>query len=94
MEEQARTLGIPTVPVLFRGAVETEGQLHSMTEMLAQEPSCYGPDREGVVVRVRRSFETDEFGQVVAEFVRAGHVTTSEHWMFQQIRVQSLAEVS
>jgi len=40
---------------------------------------------EGYVVRNIDSFGYDEFGDNVAKWVRAKHVTTDEHWMFQQI---------
>jgi hypothetical protein len=40
---------------------------------------------EGYVVRNIESFGYDEFGDNVAKWVRAKHVTTDEHWMFQQI---------
>ncbi len=93
VEQQARALGVPTAPVLFRGSIDAECRLHSLTETLALEPSCYGPDREGVVVRVTRGFAESEFPNVMAKYVRAGHVTSAEHWMFQQIRVQALSEL-
>jgi hypothetical protein len=40
---------------------------------------------EGYVVRNIDSFGYDEFGDNVAKWVRAKHVTTDEHWMFNQI---------
>jgi hypothetical protein len=40
---------------------------------------------EGYVVCNIESFGYDEFGDNVAKWVRAKHVTTDEHWMFQQI---------
>jgi RNA ligase len=40
---------------------------------------------EGYVVRNVESFSYDDFGNNVAKWVRAKHVTTDEHWMFQQI---------
>lgn len=40
---------------------------------------------EGYVLRNIESFGYDEFGDNVAKWVRAKHVTTDEHWMFQQI---------
>lgn len=90
VEEQARTLGVPTAPVLFRGTVGDERTLKDVTEELARKPSCYGPDREGVVVRRSSGFAGEDFANAVAEYVRAGHVTSSEHWMLQQIRVQPM----
>lgn len=36
---------------------------------------------EGFVVRVTRSFDYDEFSQVVTKYVRSGHVQTDQHWL-------------
>jgi hypothetical protein len=85
VETQAEILGLPVVPVLFRGAVP---ELEPLTRRLAAEPSLFGGEREGMVVRVERKFADDEFGRVLGKYVRAGHVQTDEHWMFQEIRVQ------
>jgi ATP-dependent RNA circularization protein (DNA/RNA ligase family) len=40
---------------------------------------------EGYVIRNVESFDYNEFDKNVAKWVRAKHVTTDEHWMFQQI---------
>jgi hypothetical protein len=85
VETQAAVLGIPVAPVLFRGIVT---ELEPLTRRLAAEPSKYGGAREGMVVRVERKFADEEFGRVLGKYVRAGHVQTDEHWMFQEIRVQ------
>jgi hypothetical protein len=36
---------------------------------------------EGYVVRIAESFKMDRFQNVVAKYVRKGHVQTSEHWL-------------
>lgn len=41
--------------------------------------------REGIVVRNREAFHYDDFQSNVAKYVRANHVTSSEHWSHQQI---------
>ena len=41
--------------------------------------------QEGYVFRNAESFHYDDFANNVAKFVRAGHVTTDSHWMFQKI---------
>lgn len=86
--EQAEALGVPHVPVLFRGQVAGERELRRVVEGLAGEPSAYGGEREGVVARVAREFRVEEFASSLGKHVRAGHVQTDEHWMFQEIRVQ------
>lgn len=76
----AEALDLPLVPVLFRGVVNSIEELMELTDRLSAEPSAYGPTREGVVVRVARSFGTDEFSRCLGKWVRAGHVQTDEHW--------------
>lgn len=91
VEAQAEALGLPTVPVVFRGAVSSERELRLLTDDLAHEPSAFGGDREGVVVRVAAEFGDDAFPRSLAKWVRQGHVQTDEHWLHQEIRPQRLA---
>ncbi|WP_433929162.1 RNA ligase family protein [Sorangium cellulosum] len=88
---QAKDLSLPTVPVLFRGVVESERELEALTSALAREPSAFGGPREGVVARVAREFPDASFQRCLAKWVRRGHVQTDEHWMHQEIRAQRLA---
>lgn len=88
---QAADLGLPTVPVLFRGSVSTEDELRALTEKLAQEPSLFGGQREGVVVRRAGQFEDAAFSRSLGKWVRKDHVQTDEHWMHQVITPQRLA---
>ena len=88
---QANDLGLPTVPVLFRGSVSTEAELKALTEALSAEPSALGGPREGVVVRLAGEFPDTAFSVSLGKWVRKGHVTTDDHWLYQAIRVQSLA---
>ena len=80
VEDYAFLLDLPTVPVLFRGVVNSEKELKELTEKLVKEESVLGGNREGIVCRVERSFNDDEFEPCVAKWVRKGHVTTDEHW--------------
>lgn len=88
--QQAEALGLPTVPVLFRGRVQNISELEALTTELANAPSALGGVREGVVVRVAGEFSTEDFSKSLAKWVRKDHVTTDEHWMHQTIRVQKL----
>ena len=88
---QAVELGLPTVPLLFRGILDSERALETLTHSLAIKPSAFGGPREGVVVRVAGEFPDATFGRSVGKWVRTGHVQTDEHWMHQTIRVQKLA---
>jgi hypothetical protein len=87
---QAADLGLPTVPVLFRGSVGSPEELRALTEKLSREPSIFGGSREGIVVRVTASFPEAEFGKRVGKWVRKDHVQTDEHWLHQAIVPQKL----
>ncbi|WP_394826645.1 RNA ligase family protein [Pendulispora albinea] len=87
---QAADLGLPTVPVLFRGVLAKERDLQELTEELSAEPSVFGGTREGIVVRRAASFSSAEFSKSLAKWVRKDHVTTDEHWMHQNITPQRL----
>lgn len=77
--EYANMLGLPTAPVLWRGTFDTVRELTDTVLRFSQEPSEFGPDREGVVVRTTAGFHTDEFTNHVAKWVRPNHVA-GEHW--------------
>lgn len=80
VEEYAYLLDIPTVPVLFRGIINTEKELQTIVEALVKQPSKLGGPREGIVIRSADSFEDDDFAENVMKWVRANHVTTTKHW--------------
>ncbi len=86
----AEELSLPTVPVLFRGQVGSEGELQELTERLGQGASAFGGPREGVVVRRASEFENSAFSSSLAKWVRRDHVTTDDHWMHQAITPQRL----
>ena len=88
VERRAKVLQLSTAPVLFRGVAATSAELEKVTQKLAAEPSAFGGERERLVVRVARGFAGYEFADVSGKYVRAGHVQTDEHWMFQEVRVQ------
>lgn len=85
---QAADLGLPTVPVLFRGAVASAAELEALTTSLSARPSAFGGHREGVVVRLAGAFPDARFAQSLGKWVRRDHVTTDEHWMHQSIKAQ------
>lgn len=81
VETWGQLLDIPVAPVIYRGTWDER-----MVRALYPFPSRYGsPIAEGYVVRVEEAFDMDEFKNHAAKFVRPNHVTTSEHWMTQQI---------
>ncbi len=87
---QAKEVGLPTVPLLFKGQVSTAEELAGLTRRLAGEPSAFGGAREGVVVRRAGDFSDEDFSRSLAKWVRKGHVQTDEHWMHQRIKAQRL----
>ena len=80
VEDWAFLLDIPTVPVLFKGVVNSEKELQALVEKLAKEPSALGGVREGIVCRNASLFHNGDFSSNLLKFVRANHVTTDEHW--------------
>jgi hypothetical protein len=80
VDEYSFLLDIPTVPVLFKGVVNSEKELKTLTEDLTSKPSELGGVREGIVVRNANMFHNDDFSSNVMKWVRKGHVQTDEHW--------------
>lgn len=76
----AEFLGQPTVPVLWRGIIESEEQLKELIDGFMNKPSTYGKEKEGVVVRITDEFMIDDFATHVCKWVRPNHVQTDEHW--------------
>jgi len=80
VEDWAFLLDIPTVPVLFKGVVNSEKELQALVEKLSNEPSALGGAREGIVCRNASLFHNDDFSTNLLKWVRKGHVQTDEHW--------------
>jgi hypothetical protein len=80
IEEYSYLLDIPTVPVLFKGIVNTEKELKDLVNDLVSKPSQLGGQIEGIVVRNSSLFHNDDFADNVMKWVRKGHVQTDEHW--------------
>lgn len=78
--EFARQRGIPIVPVLFDGVFRSVDELRDFVTAAHAEPSALGGEREGVVIRVERSFLAADFSRYVCKSVRADHVQTDQHW--------------
>ena len=80
VEEYSYLLDIPTVPILFKGIVNSEKELKDLVEKLVSKESKLGGDIEGVVVRNAGIFHNDHFSSNVLKWVRGNHVKTDEHW--------------
>ena len=70
----------PHVPELWRGKIETEGQLWKLINEFVHQPEVYGPQREGCVIRIADEFPFEDFSKFVCKWVRPNHVQTGEHW--------------
>lgn len=70
-EEWFELLEIPTVPVLYRGEYNEE-----QVRKVMRDPE----KMEGYVVRLEDEFHMSAFRSCVGKYVRAGHVTTVQHW--------------
>lgn len=80
VEEYAGRREMPVVPVLFRGRFRAVADIRSFVDRAHHEPSALGGEREGVVLRLARTFPAAEFPDNVCKSVRIGHVQTDEHW--------------
>ena len=78
----AETLGIPTVPVLFRGRMASFDEVEKwMSTRLHSDSSRAGSAHpEGYVLRVAEGFENRDFERRIAKFVREDHIQTDETW--------------
>jgi hypothetical protein len=86
VETWAEEIGVPTVPVLFKGTVSSEKELKELIESFMNQPSACGGIREGVVARVAKEFIDDDFPFCVQKCVRANHVNLdNKHWKYQEI---------
>ncbi|WP_145134569.1 RNA ligase family protein [Paenibacillus sp. Y412MC10] len=81
----ADRLGIPTVPLLYRGIWDEEAAKRCYTKK-----SCCGGEQEGYVVRLASSFPYEQFRQSLAKFVRNNHVQTDEHWLSRPVKPNGL----
>lgn len=85
VELMADILGLPTVPVLWKGEIKSTPQLKEMIDQFMSEPSAFGDEKEGVVIRNENCFRVRKdgksiFHQNVCKYVRANHVQTDIHW--------------
>jgi hypothetical protein len=64
-------LGVPMVPVLYRGVWDEEKIKAIFLDYNLNE---------GYVVRLANSFHYKDFSKSIAKYVRKNHVTSNEHW--------------
>lgn len=94
-EEWCQLLEIPLVPRV--GEIFTWDERGSpfywATGSALSELFGSGREYEGYVVRNADSFHYDDFKNNVAKYVRKNHVTTSNHWMHQEVIPNKLEQV-
>jgi len=75
-------LDLPTVPVVFRGHLESPRKLQSCLEAWALAKSAIGENvhPEGFVLRRTHAFPNSAFADNMAKYVRANHVQTDPDW--------------
>lgn len=73
------------VPVLYEGIFDEE----EIKKLYTKKSVC-GGEQEGYVVRISESFEMKDFQKALSKFVRKGHVQTNEHWMQQEMKINTL----
>jgi len=78
VEDTAKELDVPVVPVLFRGVFHSMKDVTSFFETELPKPSGIGGDREGFVMRLESGFT--DFRSSVCKYVRPNHVQTDQHW--------------
>lgn len=79
--EYCELLGLIHVPILYRGKFNID---------IIKNFKINTEKQEGFVMRKARSFPFSEFKTSVVKWVRAGHVTTEDHWMYQKITPNKL----
>jgi hypothetical protein len=85
VEHWAAKLGIPTVPVVFRGIFSSLAEMQHLMSQQAVVKSKVSTSvcPEGFVVRSVRPIVDDEFDRCIAKFVRANHIQTTPQWKIE-----------
>lgn len=76
--EWCALLGLELVPTLFEGLWDRQ-LVHDFDARLNLD------QQEGYVVRTREGFAYEDFSAHIAKWVRANHVQTDQHWMYQEV---------
>lgn len=71
---------LAVVPELFRGTFSSTREITDWFTNHLKQPSAYGVEREGFVMRLTDAFHTSKFFDSVCKFVRPKHVQTDQHW--------------
>jgi hypothetical protein len=80
VEDAAKELDVPLVPVLFRGVFYSMEDVTAFFKEELGKPSGIGGEREGFVMRHEMGFHNDDFNSSICKYVRPNHVQTDQHW--------------
>lgn len=80
-KEYASLLGLEVVPELYRGPWNE----NTVKACYSKNDWYFGGEQEGYVCRNTDEFLIKDFSENVGKMVRLNHVTTSQHWLRQQI---------
>jgi len=75
-------LGIRPVQEIWRGQYSEQAIKEAFKPFVT--------DHEGYVVRLTKSYQYKDFGQSVMKYVRANHVSSSNHWMYEKMEINEL----
>jgi hypothetical protein len=73
-------LNLQQVPVLYDGIYD-----ENIIKSLYKPFDDNGDEMEGYVIRNANGFNYNDFKDNVGKFVRANHVTSSTHWLYQKM---------
>jgi hypothetical protein len=76
VEEWSELLGIPHVPVIYKGIWDQD----KVMKLYPFKSKVGGDTAEGYVVRIADGFPMSQYAQNTAKFVRKNHVQTDQHW--------------
>ena len=83
-QEWIELLSLAPVPVLYEGIWDEA----TIKDLYAEK---FGNDEcEGYVVRLAESYHYSQFRRCVGKFVRACHVSSSQHWFYEQVKQNKL----
>jgi hypothetical protein len=79
-KEWCELLNLTHVPVIYDGIYD-----ENLIKTLYSPIKPNGDEMEGYVVRNANSFNFNDFKGNLGKFVRANHIQSSEHWMYEKM---------
>ena len=82
---RSEELGLSTTPRLFKGIVVTEKRLHSLCLLFMRQPSNFGNDREGIIIRIADEFKDQDFEKSIAKCALPEFGQSVNYWLDKRI---------